>query len=352
MLAASRTGSPAEETPLEDKVDFLRDPRNHAAGTVHVEAVETHLSWVFLTERFAYKLKKPERFDHHDLRTVEARARHCAMEIRLNRRLTDDVYLGAVPLTRSAGGALRLGEPGEAVDWLVQMRRLPRELMLDEILAHGVLRQWDLRALAETLARFYRVCAPAPIGEAEFRAHFVSRIAHHASELSRFHSLLSLAAIEHVAERQLAFLESGSALFDHRVAQGFVVEGHGDLRPEHVCLEPRPQIIDCLEFSRELRTLDCAEELGFLALECERLGAPGVKARLFEAYGDYSGDRPSPRLVDFYQSHHALARARLAIRHLDDPAPRDPPRWPRQANDYLLLAARHVEACARGTPHA
>ncbi len=352
MLATSHDKASTPDALLESKVAFLSDPRSYPPGTRRVEAIETHMSWVFLTERHAYKLKKAQRFDHYDLRSVDARRRHCSMEIRLNRRLTDDVYLGAVPLTRAAGGELRLDERGEAVDWLVQMRRLPGELMLDQVIARDVLRERDLHAVAELLARFYRVCAPAPLGEAEFRSHFAARIAHHVSELSRFHALLPLAAIEHVAERQLAFLETGSALFDDRVAQGFVVEGHGDLRPEHVCLEPRPQIIDCLEFSRELRTLDCAEELGFLALECERLGAARIKGELFEAYGEISGDRPPARLVDFYQSHHALARARLAICHLDDPAPRDPARWPRQANDYLLLAAKHVEACVRGTPRA
>jgi aminoglycoside phosphotransferase family enzyme len=336
----------SRECPLEPKVAALSDPRAYPQGTLRVEAIETHLSWIFLTERHAYKLKKPQRFDHYDLGSVEARRRHCAMEIRLNRRLTDDVYLGAVTLARADDGRLRLEGEGDVVDWLIEMRRLPRELMLDQSIARGAVRDRDLLALVEVLARFYRICPPAPLRGPEFRAHFAARLAHHVSELSRFGEVLPVALVEELGERQLTFLEREGGLFDERVDRGFVVEGHGDLRPEHVCLETRPQIIDCLEFSRELRTVDCAEELGFLALECERLGAARIKGELFEAYGTISGDRPPAALVDFYQSHHALSRARLAIRHLDDPAPRDPARWPRQARDYLRLAQEHLDRCA------
>jgi hypothetical protein len=114
-----------------------------------------------------------------------------------------------------------------------------------------------------------------------------------------------------------------TALFDVRVSAGRIVEGHGDLRPEHVCLQGEPQIIDCLEFSRRLRRLDPLDELGYLALECERLGAPGIGAAILEAYRALSGDPAPARLQHAYQAYRAAVRAMLAIRHLDDPAVAD-----------------------------
>ena len=88
-------GARVAQCSLESRVAFLSDPRSHAPGTQRVEAIETHLSWIFLTERHAYKLKKPQRFDHYDLASVDARRRHCEMELRLNRRLSEGVYLDA-----------------------------------------------------------------------------------------------------------------------------------------------------------------------------------------------------------------------------------------------------------------
>ena len=140
-------------------------------------------------------------------------------------------------------------------------------------------------------------------------------------------------------------LDREPALFDERARTGRIVEGHGDLRPEHICLLPEPQIIDCLEFSRDFRILDPADELAFLALECERLGAPGLKRTIFDAYTEFSGDAPPATLVHFYQSYRACMRAKIALWHLKEPALRDSRIWPAQARDYLRLARDHVERC-------
>ena len=121
-----------------------------------------------------------------------------------------------------------------------------------------------------------------------------------------------------------------------------IVEGHGDLRPEHVCLHPRIAVIDCLEFSRELRIIDAVDEVGFLALECERLGAPELGRILLRAYIENTGDSPAVALLGFYQSFRAALRARIAIRHLNEEKFRYSAEWRRRALDYLDLAQRHL----------
>ena len=347
LASALPRGTPGRDPTIAEKVAFLSQPRAFHKRCASVEAIETHLSWVFLTDRRAYKMKKPLRLDHHDLAGVAAREHHCRMEVRLNRRLCDEVYLGVVPLVVTPRNALALGAPGRPVDWLVKMRRLSASLMLDSAIAAGQLRRRDLRGVVAQLARFYAARGPEPVSGAEVRAHIAARIAESTRGLCEFPDRLDRAAVEELADRQLAFLELDAELIDQRVAAGSIVEGHGDLRPEHICLEVVPRIIDCLDFSRELRMVDPAEELGFLALECERLGAPQAAQWIFEDYAQLSGDRAEPRLVHFYQSVHAGVRANLAIRHLHDAAPRDPPRWPALAARYLQLAQAHLAQCAR-----
>ncbi len=331
---------------LPGKIAFLSEPAAYREGTSAVRALETHLSWVFLTDTHAYKLKKPLRHDDCDLTTVAARAAHCRMEIVLNRRLTQDVYLGPVPLAVDRAGRLQLDRGGVVIDWLIRMRRLPAERMLDRLIEAHRLREADLHAALVLLVRFYRAQPAERVDGAEWRAHFAARIERNVRELAAPDSHLPARMVEDLGERQLAALERHAARFDARVAAGRVVEGHGDLRPEHVCLDRTPQVIDCLEFSRALRVVDTAEELGFLALECERLGAPRLRREIFDAYGELSGDRPSAPVVDFYQSHHALVRARLALARVREEQTAQPEHWIRRARQYLDLALAHIGPCA------
>lgn len=332
---------------LAAKVAFLSDPRNHPFGPRTVTVVETHMSWVFLTEAHAYKLKKAIRLDGQDLTRVEAREAQCRNEVEINRRLTRGVYLGVVPLTLDAAGGLQLDLGGRVVDWLVWMRRLPEGLMLDRLIASGVVDIASLRTCIGMLGRFYRGQPPEPLTTAEFRARLAARIAENVAALELPESTLASADVRRIAAGQRDFLERHTGIFDRRVIDARVVEGHGDLRPEHVCLESPPQVIDCLEFSRELRIVDPAEELGFLALECERLGAPQLEAIILESYGEASGDQPPAALVHFYQSLHACVRAKLAVWHMAEPGPAGASKWTQRAHEYLRLADRRLAAAHR-----
>jgi aminoglycoside phosphotransferase family enzyme len=337
---------PAADPGLGVKVAFLSRPESYAEPTQRVEVRETHMSWVFLTDTTAWKLKKPVRSRDLDLSTAAARHANCEEELRLNRRFSEGVYLGLVPLALAAEGGLRLGEGDNVVDWLVKMRRLPGERMLDRLLRERALRREDLAGAIERLAHFYRDAAPLAIVPAQYRSCFAAEIAENRRELSAPAYGLPLESVEAACAQQLALLEHQPGIFDERVLKGRIVEAHGDLRPEHICLEERPQIIDCLEFSRELRLLDPLDELGFLALECERLGAPEFATTIFGTYARVTGDAPSGVLIHFYQSYRACVRARIAIRHLADAAPRDPAKWPAQACAYLALAREHLQRCA------
>jgi aminoglycoside phosphotransferase family enzyme len=122
---------------ISTKVAFLRQSASYPGHPSGVDVIQTHMSWVFLTDRLVYKLKKPVRFEFLDFSTLERRHHDCQEEVRLNRRLAQGVYLGVTPLTVDAAGRLHLNGEGEAADWLVKMQRLPRERMLDHAIATG-----------------------------------------------------------------------------------------------------------------------------------------------------------------------------------------------------------------------
>ncbi|HEX6198973.1 MAG TPA: hypothetical protein VF150_01830 [Thermoanaerobaculia bacterium] len=345
MTRAATAVAPAPG--LAETVRFLERPAAYPDRPERVETEETHMARVFLTERFAYKLKKPVRYDYLDFSTVEARRRDGLEEVRLNRRLAAGVYLGILPLTREEEGDLALDGDGEVVDWLVKMRRLPSERMLDRAIEDGTVREEDVDRAAGLLAGFYRDAPPVEITPAEYRERFRRDLEEIRRELSLFDLRLPAGRLEEVVGALLGFVEERGRKLGRRVAAGRIVEAHGDLRPEHVCLTPEPVVIDCLEFSRAFRLLDPADELAFLSLECERLGAAWVGERFVEVYRAETGDRPPPDLFRFYQAFRAALRAKLAAWHTRDDERRNGAEWLAEAADYLEWAEGYVRAMGR-----
>jgi aminoglycoside phosphotransferase family enzyme len=335
--------SARREIDIDRKVAFLASPAAYAERPSRVERIETHFSWIFLTDRHVYKLKKPLRGEGFDFSSSEARRRNAEAEVRLNRRLARDVYLGVVPLNLEVGGDFRIAGPGVAIDWLVKMVRLSAAAMLDHRLTQGDWQRSDINALADRLARFFatarRVNVPPPVHLARFRAEFRdSRLALQSGggpELQH--------AVQYVAGRIEAFVSCRTYLLLQRFAKCRMVEGHGDLRPEHICLAPVPQIIDCIEFRADLRSLDPVDELAFLTMECDRIGARDIGPILFRRYSRRLHDFPPPVLILFYRAIRALVRARIAILHLREPRIRDREKWPRRAAEYLAIASHAAQ---------
>ncbi len=336
--------APTQSVSLESKVAFLCQPEHHPERTAHVELVQTHMSWVFLTDRRVYKLKKPVRYPFLDFSTLEARRRDCLEEVRLNRRLAPDVYLGVVALTLQDGQALALGGSGVPVEWLVEMRRLPRALMLDQAIAAGRVSEADVERFMRVLAAFYRSATPEPIDAQDYRERFEREIRQNYEVLSDPKYGLPRDTLQRITAAEHAFLAGGKCPLERRAEAGRIIEAHGDLRPEHVCLCDPPVVIDCLEFNRRFRIMDPADELAYLVMECEHLGAGFVGDWVFLGYHAQTGDRPDRRLVDFYKVYRASLRARLAILHLEDHDQRDRDDWIARAKRYLELAARHARS--------
>ena len=341
-MAHRRAALRPDAVSLAEKLAFLGQPDSYPEGTSHVDAVETHMSWVFLTDHHAYKIKKPVRYDFLDFSTLRARLFDCEEEVRLNRRLAASVYLGVVPLALELDGTLKLDGNGEVVEWLVKMRRLSEADRLDAAVRKRHLRPAEREAIAGLLADFYVHAAPIRITPRTYRIKYEKQIKECTDDLLTLGDERTRVAAQRVSDTLSEFVTRDGALLDARATDNRIVEAHGDLRPEHVFLEDPPVIIDCLEFSRFFRDLDPAEELSYLAMECELLDGEAVGDALFRVYTTVSGDFPPSVLLDFYKAYRAFVRAKLAICHLKDQEIRDHEKWHEQAALYLRRALTYL----------
>jgi aminoglycoside phosphotransferase family enzyme len=328
----------APDPPVEDKVAFLRDPASYPHAPSLVEVKETHMAWVFLAGGRVYKMKKPVRYAFLDFSTLGARAHVVSEEIRLNRRLAPGVYLGRVALTADPGGRLRLGGTGRVVEWLVAMRRLPEARMLDRLIEAGGVAPGALAPLAARLVRFYGDLPGEEIAPEEHLSRLEAQHRETARVLRDPRFALDGRRLDAVIDGFERALEAARPALEARVRAGRIVEGHGDLRPEHVCLSEPPAIIDCLEFDRTLRLVDPFDEIAFLGMEAARLGDDGVFPFLRERLAEGLPDDPGDALLGLYWRYRALLRARLSLLHLVEPNPREPEKWRPQAWTYVRLA--------------
>jgi aminoglycoside phosphotransferase family enzyme len=295
------------------------------------------MSWVFLAGDKVYKLKKPVRFPYLDFSTLARREASCRAELKLNRRLARDVYLGVVPLVTTPNG-LTIDGVGTIVDWLVVMRRLDENDTLERAIQDRRIENWQIDRLAATLIQFYRHASPVSIAPAVQTAGWQHSLLYNRRVLLDPRLGLPSGLVSRLDGIQRRFLSLRSGEIDARIRNRRIVDGHGDLRPEHIWLGDPVRIIDCLEFNPRLRAVDPFDEIAFLSLECERLGARAVGEHLKRRVTRGLRDGLSKELFLFYRCHRATLRARLAIAHLLEPNPRTPDKWPRLARTYLQLA--------------
>jgi uncharacterized protein len=346
---AHRGGNDPDETPLppaaptlEHKVDFLSRPSAYAHAPAEVVRRETHMSWVFLAGDRVYKLKKPVRFPYLDFSTLDRREAACRAELQLNRRLALDVYIDVMPVVASPAGLSIDGQgavQGTVVDWLVVMRRLDERQTLERAILEKRVEAWQLDRLAATLVQFYRRAGPVLYPAAAYLLGWRQSLDYNRRILLDPRLNLPAGQVSRIDTVQRKFLALRRGLLLRRVQGRHIVDGHGDLRPEHIWLGDPVRIIDCLEFNPRLRAVDPFDEIAFLGLECERLGAAWAGAHIRRRAARGLSDGLTEELFLFYRCHRATLRARLAIAHLLEPNPRTPEKWPRVARQYLRIAA-------------
>lgn len=326
---------------LAVKIAFLSRPEAYDGETSGVELIDTHMSVVFLTDHFAYKLKKPVWFEFLDFSTLDMRHRFCLKEVSINRVLAGDTYLEVIPLTYHEG-RFQLNGTGDVVEWIVKMRRLPKNLLLHEAIRDGMVPKEWAQLAAEKLVKFYLSAPPIHKDNLIFRNGIIEDIELNSAALLNPEFRLSIPLVVSATTDLLLFTIKHADLFERRVKNEMIIDGHGDLRPEHVCLGPAPVIIDRIEFNDNFRIMDVAEEISFFAMECEMLHATEIGQMLINLYRKKSHDDIPDILIRFYKAKRAFLRAKLSIQHLLEPKYFDnAKKWRARCNTYLDATVRH-----------
>jgi aminoglycoside phosphotransferase family enzyme len=281
--------------------EALQDPAVYPEPTSTVEIRETHISLVFLTDHYAYKIKKPVSLGFLDFSTLDLRRFYCEQELTLNRRLSSGVYLEVVTL-RWDDRHYTFGEHGQVIDFALKMRRLPGNRSLDILLQQGQVTPETIEAIAQRLVVFHtehplpRTCASCGTLE-QVKADWDENFAQTADAVGHSLSPSTYMAIRHAVT---TFTSRHADWFVQRVQDERIRDCHGDLRAEHIYFESgQMQIIDCIEFNQRFRFIDVSSEVAFLAVDLERLGFPAMAYRFVRAYVQYSTDVSIYRLWIF-----------------------------------------------------
>ena len=290
-----------------------------------LQSHETHTGMVLLIGDRAYKLKKAVRFGFCDFSNPAKRTVACQREVALNRRLAPDVYLGVG----------RISLPGQAFpEPVVVMRRMPEQARLSTLVRDGRAGPEDVAHVARAVAAFHERCHHGPAAAAAATSDALAgRWAANLTESQQFAGTVfdpaDLAAIERDV---MAFLAGREALFQARIDADRIVDGHGDLLADDIfCLPDGPRILDCLEFDEKLRFVDRIDDIAFLAMDLERLGAPKLAEGLIDSYREFSGDTAPAGLLHHYMAYRAFVRAKVACRATPRATPRPgarPGPWP------------------------
>lgn len=319
-------------------IALLSDPASFPGHPTKVEMIETHMSLVFLAGDYVYKMKKAVHLAFVDFTSLEARRRNCEREIAINRQLAPGVYKKLLAVVSAPDGHLHLGERGDPVEWLVVMKRLDQGRLLHQLISRGEVAPLEIDRLAGILTDFYAGAPAISLTAPELLGWWHGMVERTSRSLLDPLFALPQDQVTKVTASLAGFLESKAELIAERANENRIIDGHGDLRPEHVYLGDEILLIDRLEFDPKLRWIDPFDEVLFLSMECDRLGAAWIGRQLVTALEERLNDRPAPALLRFYRCFRAALRAGLSIEHMRDPVPRTPERWPRQARDYLALA--------------
>jgi uncharacterized protein len=329
-----------------DLIAAMLNPAVYQDTTDQVELIQTHISYIFLTKNHAYKIKKPVNFGFLDFSTLRKRHYFLEQELVLNRRLAPEIYLAVLPLV-TRDGKLHLGGDGRAIEYTLQMVRLPQHLMMDEIAGRRELTKAMLDAIAARLVPFYQHAATG-IRVNKFGDLSVIRYNHEEnfSQIRPFvGSALSAAQFHDMVGYANGFMQRHAELFARRVRTGKIRDCHGDLHMRNICLADQVYIFDCLEFNPRFRYSDVAADIDFLAMDLDFHSYRELSAYFVNTFAAKSADPEILKLVNFYKCYRAVVRGKIyAFTAAESDLPPEDQRRARQtARDYFALAWQYSQ---------
>ena len=327
-------------------VEALMNPDAYLEETGQIDLKQTHISFIFMTENFVYKVKKAVNFGFLDFSSLEKRRIFCEKELELNKRLCGDMYLEVVPVTKSDVGTIKMDGDGDIIEYAVKMRRIPEEKIMTHLLEEGKVDENLVDRIAELIAEFH-LRAKTNNRIRKFGSLFMIKKNwkenfEQTKELAG--EIISQECYELIQERVENFMVKNASFFEKRVLDDRVRECHGDIHAGNIFVADRIYIFDAIEFNERFRYCDVASEIAFLAMDLDYKNR-GDLARLFvEKYIQYSGDWELEKILPFYKCYRAYVRGKVTSFKINDlnVDRKDKIAAKKEAQAYFDLAAEYT----------
>nr|WP_314877934.1 AAA family ATPase [uncultured Pseudomonas sp.] len=296
-------------------ISALQNPALYPHPVSGFQLIETHISWVLLTGEYAYKIKKPMNFGFLDFTSLAQREHFCNEELRLNQRLTDDLYLDVLPITGSAE-APQLGGEGAPIEFALRMRQFPQSNLLSTLQANGELTASHIDQMARQIAEFHqqtpKVAAEQPFGTPD---SVMAPVEQNFEQIRPFLSdKADLQQLDNLQAWARSSFDRLHGLLEARKRDGFIRECHGDIHLGNATvIDGNVVIFDCIEFNEPFRMTDVWADTGFLAMDLEDRGLKCLARRFVSQYLELTGDYQGLELLNFYKAYRALVRAKVAL---------------------------------------
>ncbi len=298
-----------------EEVHKLLEEGDFPLGCENRNLVETHISWVILSDRFVFKIKKPIRYSFLDFSTIVKRKYYCLQEVKLNRRLTQEMYIGVVPIVFSEGNyAIYENKPSGIVDYAVMMHRMDRGRQMDALLKKGAVQMDDIRQVAQVLVDFHKNTEIIYRNDLLDLHHYFDDLLGEKDFVQQALSKEAAKMIDHCAEKAEHFVDMHYPLLKKRMENGFVRDCHGDLHSRNIFLYEKPVIFDCIEFNPGIRQIDLLNELAFFCMDLEAFGYENLSKAFITYYNSlfnviHVGEEEL--LFAFFKAYRANVRAKV-----------------------------------------
>jgi aminoglycoside phosphotransferase family enzyme len=299
-------------------VDALMKPEAYEEDPGQIELVQTHISFVFLTRNFVYKVKKAVDLGFLDFTTLEKRRFFCEKELELNRRLCGDMYLEVVSINKS--NAIKIKGAGETVEYAVKMKRMPQEKMMSKLLEENKVDDSLVDRIAKVITDFHsKAETNRRISEFGSLAIIETNWKENFEQTEEFvGKTISTEDFKLIRERISDFMKGDVSLFEKRTAEGRVRDCHGDVHSGNIFVTDGIYIFDAIEFNARFRYSDVAADVAFLAMDLDFRERPDLAGVFVERYIKYSGDQELAGLLPFYKCYRAYVRGKVTSFKLKD----------------------------------
>ncbi|MDA1074417.1 MAG: AAA family ATPase [Proteobacteria bacterium] len=302
-------------------LEALSDPAAYSHPVQQISMIETHISWVFLTGDFAYKLKKPVAFDFVDFSTLERRLHFCHEEVRCNQQFAPELYLGVVPITHNQSkDCYQVGGEGDIVDYAVRMVQFDTDQQLDLLVEKDQVSNEEFYQFGRTLADQHNALPTV----AALNRNII--LEHQIDEpvLANFSSVRNTQVVPtyrsrlHDLEQQTRKATADHrTLFMHRLQHNHTRECHGDLHLSNLVRTSQGiRAFDCLEFNEDLRWIDTMCDVAFLLMDCGSRDRLNLGYAFVDGYLDTAADYSGARLLPYYAAYRAMVRVKVSALRL------------------------------------